>query len=147
MTTTISTIYRASVDVPNHLYTEYGDTQEFSTKSAVFSGAASVASSGENAYGDVEEWAEDSDRHCVERWARMWEEYIAELEVRIVPGGATHYADTYGKREFYRRRLVPHLNQASEKWVNLVKWDYWVGDEWEDVGAGFSDRRMKEIGK
>lgn len=147
MTTTISTIYRASVDVPAYLYAKYGETREYDMKSAQFSSAANVAKSGQNSYSEVEEWAEDSSRACVENWAAMWEMYLAELARRILPEGATHYADTYGEREFYRRRVFKHLNQVAEEWQDKVRWDYWTADGWEDVGAGFSDRRLKEIGK
>lgn len=145
MATTISTIYRATVEVPYYLYAKYGDTPEYATKSAQFKTAANVDAAGQDAYGDVEEWAEDSSRERVENWAAMWEGYVTELARRVAPEGATHYADAYCDREFYRRRVFKHLNQVSEEWEDKVRWDYWTSDGWEDAGAGFSDRRLKPI--
>lgn len=139
----ISTIYRGSVTVPQHLHNRFGHTTEYSTFSAATSSMANVAASGQNAYGEVEEWAEDSDRACVEFWVSQWEAFLASLEPRDRVAGSTHYADTYGERTYYRRRAVPHLNQVSEEWQNLVRWEYWEGDEWVDVGSGFSTRRLK----
>lgn len=83
MTTTISTIYRAEVKVPNNVYEQFGRTTEYEMRSAQISGRTHVAASGQDSYSAVYEWAEDSSCQCVENWAAEWELFIAELERRL----------------------------------------------------------------
>jgi hypothetical protein len=60
-----------------------------------------------------------------------------------IPEGATHMADFYGKTQYYRRVDCQHLNQVSEEWQKLTRWDVWEQESWVDVGAGFSSRRLQ----
>lgn len=141
----IATIYRASVEVPDHVYRPFGHSREYELRSSQLSGI--VDASGSNSYSEVEEWAESTERSAVEKWVAGWETFIAELEVKAVPAGATHYKDTYGERQYFKRIETPHLNQASESWQKLVSWEWWNSDDWDDVGSGFSDRLLKRIGE
>lgn len=79
MATTISTIYRAEVQVPTELFEKFGNTATYDVRSAQISRKCNVAASGQDSYSDVFEWAEDSSRTCVENFAAEWELYINEM--------------------------------------------------------------------
>lgn len=85
MTTTISTVYRAEVQVPSAVFEAFGSSQEYSARAAEIARRANVACSGQDSYAEVYEWAEDSARTCVENWAAEWEMYLAGLKRRLPP--------------------------------------------------------------
>ena len=60
-----------------------------------------------------------------------------------IPTGATHVADFYGVTGYYKRVDFRHLNQVSEEWETRTQWKVWEREKWEDVGAGFSSRRLQ----
>ena len=60
-----------------------------------------------------------------------------------IPTGATHLGDFYGQRRYYQRVDFNHLNQVSEEWETLTRWNVWECEKWADVGAGFSPRRLQ----
>jgi hypothetical protein len=52
----ITTIYRVSVDIPEDVYREFGLTREY--EQMCFTACRGAMSSGENAYSEIEVWAE-----------------------------------------------------------------------------------------
>lgn len=69
------------------------------------------------------------------------------MSENLPPPMATHVDYFYGNSTYYRRTLYQHLNQVSEEREWTVKWSQWDyrRQQWEDVGAGFSDRNLKEL--
>lgn len=67
----------------------------------------------------------------------------------IQPPGATHVKWSYGDPHYYKRTEHPHLNQVSEEWQTRVQWHWWDLQTrcWEDVGAGFCSRNLKELAR
>lgn len=65
----------------------------------------------------------------------------------ITPPGATHVMWSYGDPHYFRKTLTPHLNQVSEEWQSRTTWHEWdfKTRAWCPAGAGFSDRRLKEL--
>lgn len=61
------------------------------------------------------------------------------------PKGATHTADFYGQTHYYQRVDYQHLNQVSEEWQTLTKWNVWDQGSWVGVGKGFSARRLQAL--
>lgn len=84
MPTKISAIYRAEVQVPEEVYVRFGHTKEYELKSLEIHRKANVADSGQDAYAEIFEWAEDSSRKCVEAFAIEWEMYIRKLQRQMI---------------------------------------------------------------
>ena len=79
----ITTFYRGEVQIPQHLYEAHGHTKAYDMRSLAISSESTVATSGQDAYAEVYEWAEDSSRAAVELWEKFWMEYIAEMEREV----------------------------------------------------------------
>lgn len=66
---TFSTYHRAEIEIPEAFYRKHGLTSEYNLASVRIASAAMVHS-GQDSYGTVIEWAEDSDRAALEQWVR-----------------------------------------------------------------------------
>lgn len=77
---TFSTIHRVQVEIPFEVFDKFGHTKEYTQRALDISRQSMVATSGQDSYGKVFEWAEDSDFLTVGKFSRLWEEYIKELE-------------------------------------------------------------------
>lgn len=62
-----------------------------------------------------------------------------------IPASATHVSDFYGRTDYYQRVDYKHLNQVSEEWQTLTRWNVWDRGSWVDAGNGFSSRRLQKI--
>ena len=58
---------------------------------------------------------------------------------------ATHYHNVYGEEHLFKQIKVQHLNQVSEEWQELTRYEFWTGDRWWPVGRGFDPRNLKAI--
>ncbi len=67
------------------------------------------------------------------------------MEGKRVPPGATHEQKFYGDDKYYQRVEYGHLNQVSEEWQMLTRWNVWDNGKWVDVGAWFSNRNLRPI--
>lgn len=76
-----------------------------------------------------------------------WFAYITgeSDSARSAPPGATHLADFYGRVSYYQKVERSHLNQVSEEWQTLARWNVWEKGAWVDAGAGFSSHRLKPL--
>jgi DnaJ-class molecular chaperone len=81
----ISVIYHGSVIVPGDVYEAFGHTKEYEVFSASIMTKCNVASAGQNSYAEVEEWAEDCDKACVNTWISQWIKQIKVWQARITP--------------------------------------------------------------
>ena len=67
----------------------------------------------------------------------------------MIPDGATHKDEFYGREMFYKKVNSLYLNtlidHPEEQWQMLAKWFVFEHGKWISVGAGFSSRRLKQI--
>lgn len=76
----------------------------------------------------------------------MIQDITGELDVeKAAPAGATHLAGFYGRVSYYQKVEHSHLNQVSEQWQTLDRWNVWEKGAWVDAGAGFSSRRLQPL--
>lgn len=75
---TYSTIHRVEIEIPKELE-HLCQTSRYSIRSAQISSESRVGSSGLDTYSLAYEWAEDSDKVAVVKWANFWLEILNEL--------------------------------------------------------------------
>lgn len=65
------------------------------------------------------------------------------------PEDATHFAEFYGNTLFYKLSTDLYYNKAvdhpEECWQKRDSLQLWEKDKWASVGAGWSDRKVKNI--
>lgn len=62
-----------------------------------------------------------------------------------IPYGCTHTSEFYGETNYYKLATYQRMNQVSEEWMTMCKWEYWENGRWVDVGTGWSSRRVKKV--
>lgn len=67
------------------------------------------------------------------------------MRVETIPKDATHVCDFYGKINYYRKRTSELPMKILEGTYIDTRWWYWEDGKWEDVGDGFSSRRINSI--
>ncbi len=72
-----STIHRAEIEIPEEFFRTHGHTPEYEKKSVQIAESAGVVS-GQDAYGRVFEWAEDSSEAALKEWADAWLTYLGD---------------------------------------------------------------------
>ena len=74
---TYSTIHRCEIEIPEAFFRKHGGTDAYEHMSCHIAEQTMVVS-GQNTYGKVSEWAEDSSIAVLREWEAAWRKYITE---------------------------------------------------------------------
>jgi hypothetical protein len=77
----ISTIFKATVTIPDDVWVRFGHTKEF--ENVGLAASAYVEVSGQNAYAEVTEWGEAPTLRQCEDFINHWHNWILQWEAAI----------------------------------------------------------------
>jgi hypothetical protein len=78
----VSVIYHVEVEVPNDVWEEFGDTQEYEI--ATLAATKGNVSAGTNYYGDVQEWAEFTSRVDAEACEYLLMDVMRQFAAKLI---------------------------------------------------------------
>lgn len=67
--------------------------------------------------------------------------------IDLIPKGATHKHEFYGRTYYFKKDTYSHINQVSEELEERADWFSWDGNKWfpETPQTGFSPRLLMKI--